>query len=313
MIVTGGDSVYFPLIGELVRSIAVAAGGSKPPIGVIDAGLTPTQVAELAADGAEVVQPRDMAGFPVEPLRARPALAANLAKPWLDRLFPGHDTLLWLDADTWVQDFAAVRLMLEAAADGALAVVPGSGASRYSERSISVRWLLGGIGGICQVRSFNFKNGWHAGLSRAVLRDIGIRPLLSAGVFALRADAPHWKAMRRWQSRILARGKPFTSDQLAMALAVHRDGLPVELLPDTCNYGGPWRVDLARSAVIEWYYPRDPVGIIHLVAQKRMRFDPTATVPVAGVDGQIHALNLRFGHFHRMAQVLQKIAVPVNS
>ncbi len=304
IVVTGGDSVYFPLIQELWQSLRAAAPDQPPAFGVIDAGLTPQQAASLRAAGAQVVQVPDDPAFPKGALRKHPALAANFGKLWLDVLFPGFDTLLWLDADTWVQDYRAVELMFGAAQQrGALAIVPGGG--RYWERQVDVRFLFGGIGGLAQLRTFNFKNGRHAGLSLNVLRDLGTRALLNAGVFALRADSPHWPALRRWQAFIFRNGgKPFTSDQIAMGLAVYLDGLPVELLPTTCNYIRPWRVDLSRPAIVEFYYPYATVGIVHLAGQKDIRFDPNATTEVIDLHGQTHAVSLRFGHFQRTAAPL---------
>jgi hypothetical protein len=302
LIVTGGDSVYFPLIEELRQSVQAAFPGPMP-FAVIDAGLLPGQVAQLRAAGAIVARlPADPA-LPAAALRKRPALAANFGKLWLDRMFPGYDVLLWLDADTWVQDAEAVRLVEGAARTGGLAIVPGGG--RSWERPIEVRWLFGGLWGLAQIRSFNFKNGRHAGLTLAVLRDLGTRPLLNAGVFGLRADAPHWEAMRRWQARILRHGKPFTSDQIAMALAVHVDGLRIAPLPETCNYIRPWRFDPREPALVEYWYPYPKVGIVHLAGQKQMRFDPSATTEVLDLDDRPHQLSLRFGPFQAMARSLR--------
>ena len=302
ILVTGGDATYFPMIEELLASIRAAAPSPPPALGVVDAGLTPEQAESLRAAGVLVVRPPLQPFFPAAALRARPALAANLAKPWLDRLFPGHAVIVWLDGDTWVQDYAAVALLVGAARTGALAIT--SDANRSWERPIAVRWLLGGLWGLAQVRSFNFKNGRHAGLPLSVLKDLATRPLLHAGAYALRADAPHWEAMRRWQAKILRRGKPFTSDQLAMALAVHTDGLDLQLLPETCNYIHPWLFDPAQGVLVEAWYPHAKVGIVHLAGQKRMRFDPEATIEVMGLDRRLYTLSLRYGTFRRMAAAI---------
>ena len=299
ILVTGGDSLFFPMIQEQHELIRAASPGPLPSLGVVDAGLTADEVRRLKASDVIVVRPQDIPDFPAEPLRKWSAVAVDLAKPWLNQLFPNYDTIVWLDGDTWVQDYNAIELLLGAARTGALAIVPGGG--RFWNWPIDVRWLLGGLWGLAQIRSFNFKNGSHAGLPLPTLRDLGPRPLLNAGVFALAARTPHWQVMRRWQREILRRGKPFTSDQLAMALAIHTDGLPVELLPDTCNYITRWRVDLRGPALVEYYYPYPKVGIVHLSGQKMIRFDPAATVDVQDLEGGIHQLSLRFGHFQRTA------------
>jgi hypothetical protein len=293
MIVTGADAGYFPLLRELMASIAATAP-QPVPIGVIDGGLSADQVAWLKDQGATV------AGAPSFPavaraVRKRPALAVNLGKLWLDRLFPGFETLVWLDADTWVQDWAAVDLLLGAAGTGALAIVPGSG--RAWDRQSEMRWIVAGLG---QLRSFNYKNARNAWLPQKLSRFIGERALLNAGVFALRTAAPHWEVMRRWQERILRHGKPFTSDQLAMAVAAYHEKLPYELLPTWCNYVAPRRVDPAKAELLEQYYPYRRVGVVHLSAQKAMRVDERATVPVLGTDGRTYHANLRYGIFQRM-------------
>ncbi len=292
-IATGADADYFHLVQELVASIAHAAPDLRIPVAVINAGLNADQLTWLSGNGIIVIPPsaHDAVATAV---RKRPALAVNLGKLWLDTYLPNYDTIIWLDADTWVQDWAAVQLLIDAAQTGALAVVPGAG--RFHDRVITIRWFLAGIG---QVRSFNYKNARNAWLPLAICRDLGTRAQLNAGAFALRTDAPHWQAMRRWQQRILRHGKPFTSDQLAMALATYTDGLPLELMPTRCNTIVPRRVDTKRIELLELYYPYRPIGIVHLAAQK-MRRDEHATVPVLGDDGRTYHVNLRYGIFQRM-------------
>jgi hypothetical protein len=294
IITTGADAGYFPLLKELIASIVDASPAPPVPIGVIDGGLTVEQTTWLSDHGVTVVSPSTIDAA-AKAVRKRPALAINLGKPWLDKFFPDYDTIIWLDADTWVQDWDAVQLLLGASRNGALAVVPGSG--RFWTRQVDMQWFFGGL---CRLRTFNYKNARNARLPLAICRDIGTRALLNAGVFALRTDAPHWKAMRRWQDTILRHGKPFTSDQLAMALAAYVDGLPIELLPTWCNYITPFRADPDQGELLEFYYPYRKVGVVHMSAQKAIRVDERATVPMLGVDGQTYHVNLRYGLFQRM-------------
>jgi hypothetical protein len=299
IVVTGADAGYFPLVQELLASLADAFPGETVATGVLDGGLAVEQVAWLRGKGVAVAAP-PVPEDAARAVRKRPALAVNLGKPWLDQCFPGHRTIVWLDADAWVQDAQAVRDFVAAAAHGALAIVPGTG--RCWPRVTDMRWWLGGLG---ELRSFNYKNGRNAGLSLAVCRDIGVRPLLNAGAWALRADAPHWEAMRAWQARILrprwlGRGKPFTSDQLAMALATYVDGHKLELLGDWCNYIAPFRIDPAKRELVEFYYPYRRVGIVHMAAKNDMRRDTSATMPVPGTDGATYHVNLRYGVLQRM-------------
>ena len=299
IIVTGGDAGYFALIQELIASIVAVAPDHPPSIGVIDAGLTGQQAATLVAAGARVVTIPPLGGRTARALRARPALAVNLGKPWLDQLFADFETIVWLDADTWVQDWAAIEMLVGAAARGALAIVPGTG--RYSHRTMAIQWICGGIlGGLGQVRSFNYKNARNARLPGSICREIGTRTALNAGAYAMRADAPHWEVMRRWQVCVLRHGTVFTSDQMVLALAAFIDQLPIELLPRWCNYFGRWRVDPVVGKLVEFYYPYRPVGIVHMSGQNAMRRDATARIPIASTDGRTYQVNLRYGLFQRL-------------
>ena len=304
IITTGADAGYFPLVQELIASIRHAMPDAQVPVGVLDGGLLPEQCSWLAAHGVSIATPPRLA-HTAKAVRKRPALAVNLGKLWLDSCFPGHETIIWLDADTWVQDRAAIDELLGAARQGALAIVPGSG--RCWERQVDMHWWLGGLG---QLRSFNFKNARHARLPLSVCRDLGTRALLNAGAFALRSDAPHWDVMRRWQAYILRHGKPFTSDQLAMALTTYIDGHKLELLPDWCNYITPCRVDPVRGELLEFYYPYRKIGIVHMSAKNAMRKDADATIPVLGTDGRTYQLNLRYGIMQRMIRQYSAAPMP---
>ena len=119
--------------------------------------------------------------------------------------------------------------------------------------------------------------------------------------------------MRRWQVFVLRRGKPFTSDQMVLALAAHTDGLPLALLPETCNYISPWRFDPRTGVLVQAWYPYDPVGVVHLAGEKRMRFDPSATIAVPGLDGRSYDLSLRYRRFHEMAKTVVARAAPAGA
>lgn len=305
LIVTGADAAYFPLLAELVASIEAACVGDMPKLAVIDGGLTPEQANALSMRGVMVRDFPEATPDMARHLVKRPALAVNFAKLRLDQLFKDASTIICLDADTWVQDAAALRMLRDAAASGALAIVGSGGRNRT--QLVTIRWLFGMFP---QVRSFYMKNARHAGIPWAMRRRIAVATELNAGVFALRRDAPHWERLRYWQDRILRQGKPFTADQLALGLVCHGEGLPVELLPETCNYFGEFRIDPAQRMLLERYHPHAPVGIVHMPGHKKVRFDPEATVPVQGLDGRSYAVSLRHGHFTRSLLRQLEAAVP---
>lgn len=287
IIVTGCDHSYFHLVDELVASIRDHA---DTPIGVIDCGMTPEQVARLQARGIRTIAPHIPDYAPRRAIRNRPSLAINISKLWLDRILPEFDLIAWLDADTWVQDGRALEQVFAAGEGGALAIVPEIGAKIAN--LLGVRWICPGW---MQIRSFLYKNASRAGLPFHIRKRIGAKPLLNAGVFCLHRDATIWPVLRRWQALILPRrGMAFTQDQLCMALAVYIDGQPVTFLDNGHNYLGPWLLDESTGQLANLFFPHPPVGIVHMASQKAMRsaLDNTMTIPT--VQGGKVALNLRY-------------------
>lgn len=289
IIVTGGDDKYFALINELVVSIRRCPEGRFAPIGVIDGGLTTDQVAWLRSHSVAVVRP-DWE-YPVARRRAhgRDFLKANIGKAFLDRYFPDHEILVWLDADTWLQTWDCIPLFLAAAQRGKLGIV--SQASRFQTQYLTLKWTWFGA---AEPRSILYKNARRARINRALARDLAARPVLNAGAFSLHRDAPHWEAWRQHQGEVLKHGRIFTSDQLALAMAVYGDGLPYEALPEWCNYIGPYRLDTDQNRFVEYFLPYRPISVMHLVGQDEMRLDASVTVRILDqLDRSIDA-SLRF-------------------
>lgn len=288
-VITGGDSKYFPLIEDLVASLRGFRDESRLGVYVMDAGLEPAQCEHLATRyGARVLNVGWHFDVSAAKVRGREHLKVQIARTFLDEYVPDADLLAWIDADAWVQDIAALDLAFEAAALGRLGIV--SQTSRYSDRAMSLRW---GMFGYAQVRSILYKNARRAGLGEKQARVLGDRPTLNSGVFALARGAPHWNAWRARQKEVLRRGRIFTSDQLSLGLAVYVDGMPVELLPETCNYMGPWTCTADETTLVEGYLPNRPVGIVHMAGHDEMRRDLSIGVPIRTLDGRTINRSLR--------------------
>ena len=298
IVVTGGDARYEPLIRELIASIrALKPAVADCPVGVIDAGLTEEQTARFRAEGVTVVSPPWPVDLPAHRLRGRVHLKANLAKLHLPTYFPGYETVIWIDADAWIQDFEAIELLHRGALKGRFTIVAQFG--RFAETELKLKWLLGPI---ARVRSILYKNASRSGLSAAECRALATRPTLNAGAYALRADAPHWASFQTWQARVLKKGRIFTSDQLAMAGAIYLDGHPIELLPEWCNYIGPWRFDPETRELVEYFLPNRRLGVVHMAGEDRMRGDPAVTRPVLDMEDREHMLSLRYPAWAKQGQ-----------
>ncbi|MDR3524184.1 MAG: glycosyl transferase [Acetobacteraceae bacterium] len=295
LVVSGADAGYFPLMQEMFASMAPcippAESGLEIYFGAIDAGLTEAQCQSLVEAGVVVRGLPENAGLPAKHLNRRPALAVNFGKLWLDQIFPEFDVMIWIDADAWMQRPGTIEHFVAATSEGALAIC--AECNRFMSGLVRVRWLLGGLWGIGQLRSINLNNGRHAGLPLSILRKIGLKATLNAGIFALNRVSPAWNAMRAWQKQVLRRGKPFSSDQLSISLAVHIDGIKLELLPDSFNYIGPWMLDADSGMLVERYYPYEPVRIVHMASEKVLRFDPDARIDVPYRSGAMAKISVR--------------------
>lgn len=288
-VVTGGDSKYFPLIEDLVASLRAFREAGELGVYVMDAGLEPAQCEHLTRRYGAKILKVDW-HFDVSParVRGREHLKVQIARAFLDRYAPDSDLLAWIDADAWVQDIAALDMAFDAAALGRLAIV--SQTSRYSDRTITLRWA--GFG-YAQVRSILYKNARRAGVPERQARLLADRPTLNSGVFALAREAPHWEAWRRRQGEVIRRGRIFTSDQLSLGLAVYADGMPVELMPETCNYMGPWTCTADERTLVERYMPNRPVGIVHMAGHDDMRRDLSIGTEIRTLDGRTIVRSLR--------------------
>jgi len=294
LIVSGGDAKYFPLLEELVMSIRALPEGESQPVALLDGGFTEAQLARCAQLGVLVKDP----GWPSEKAKrkaqGREFLKINLAKPCLDQLFPDYDVLMWVDGDTWFQTPEAIEVSTRIAHQKKLAIV--TQATRYDTRPTPFRKKLFGW---VELRNILHKNAKRAGMSRKQVWQMAGRPVLNAGVYAIHRDAPHWEIWRSYQNQCIAgRGRLFTSDQLALGLAVYGHELAWEPLPEVCNYMWEWMFDEAanngQGQLVEALYPHKPVSVVHLVSLDEMRDDATVTVPVKTLAGGSVDLSLRY-------------------
>jgi hypothetical protein len=282
-IVTGGDAAYYPLIYELLTSI-------RRFIVVLDCGLQPDQIVSLRrAFAAEVRTAQWHYALPPGRTRGRDHLKALIARPFLPDYAPRADLIAWVDADAWVQDFAALDMMFEAAGRGHLAIVSQN--SRYSARTISLRWL--GFG-LAEVRSILYKNARKAGVRERDARIMADRGTLNCGVFALARTAPHWEAWRKRQAQVIKKARLFSSDQFTLGMTIYVDGLPVTLMPETCNYTPPlWRCSDDGCELVEYYPPYNRLGVVHLAGLEEMRRDLNVVTDIECVSGGTIRKSLR--------------------
>jgi len=222
-------------------------------LGVLDCGLTEDQRAWCRNRDAVLVEPGWDFDFPGR-ARLKDGYKALTARPFLPRYFPGFDLYLWIDGDCWVQQGDALDLFLRAARTGKLAVAP--------EIHRSMRHYYHAWTEFSTINGAAYERGFGRELAERLIR----YPLINAGVFALKADAPHWRGWAEVLGEALQRSTDMT-DQIALNVMVYDHGYACEPLPSRCN----WPVhhatpawDAERSLFVEPAMPYDPLGILHL-------------------------------------------------
>lgn len=289
IIVSGGDSKYFPLLKSLVASIRGIDKGKKVAIGMLDGGLTDREAEQLQSRHVQVVRPEWPSDDLKRKAKGKEYWRINLNKPALDQHFPEYEIILWLDGDTWMQSWHGVPLFLQVANKGKLAIVSRSTRLRTSVMRMSQRPF-----GWVKAQGVLYKNAKRARLPARITWSLVNRPVLNAGAYALRRNAPHWENWRKWQALCLQRGRPFSSDQLSLALAIYEDELSYEALPDICNYMGPWRINRSTQQLVDYYAPHDPVSVVHMVGKATASVLGGRAVP--GLDLDDNPVNIFLGY-----------------
>jgi hypothetical protein len=281
--ITGGDAGYFDLIEDCVGSLCAAAEGRALALGILDCGLTEEQRAWCRDRGATLVVPQWDFDFPGRD-KLKDGYKALTARPFLPRYFPGFDLYLWIDGDCWVQQGDAITLFQRAARTGALAVAP--------EIHRSMRHYRHAWGEFSSINGAAYEACFDKETAERLIR----YPLINAGVFALKADAPHWGGWADLMGEALQRSTNMT-DQVALNVLVYDKGFTCEPLPSRCNWPihhatPAW--DAERSLFVEPAMPYDPLGILHMtIYTKRL-----ATLDVRELggphDGQVRPRSLRW-------------------
>ncbi len=122
LIVTAADETFVPLLKGLVESLHRHGTPQRGHFACLDVGLAAGSRDWLRGYTDRVVNPEWDIPLDDALAIAKPHLRAITARPFLPRYFPGYDIYLWMDADTWVQEWYAIDWYAAAAADGRLAI-----------------------------------------------------------------------------------------------------------------------------------------------------------------------------------------------
>jgi len=252
LIVTAANEGFAGLLRGLVGSLQQSESRPYTALACFDLGLAPATRDWIGQHAAHVVEPGWDLAVDGTLQQAQPHLRALTVRPFLPRYFPGYDVYLWIDADAWVQDLTVIKAYVEAAAQGALAIVPHHHpAYRHSDGVTAWR-----------VSREQACFGADAGMA------IPWSEYWNAGVFALAADAPHW---RQWAEHfalgLAATDGKLCCDQTALNQATRVGRLSVAPLPARynwlCHLALP-SFDQSRLCLCDPLEPQSALGILHL-------------------------------------------------
>ncbi|MDC0422818.1 hypothetical protein OAL85_00890 [Methylophilaceae bacterium] len=289
LLVSGGDTKYFNLLCELLNSIRNLPDGDRINLAFLDGGLKEKEINFFKKNNVNVVDPGWRHPIAEKKCKGRDFLKINIAKLHLDKIFPEYKIIIWIDGDAWLQSTSVIKLFELVALKKKLAIV--SQATRLQENHISFK---NAFFNFVKLKNILYKNAVRSGLSRSICLNLQGRPTLNAGAYGLHQSSGHWENFRYWQDIILRKGRLFTSDQLAMGLAIWQDNLSYEALPDICNYMGPWRWCKKRKIFVDYFAPYDPISVVHLAGQDKMRADPSTKITIMDMNDAPILKSLRF-------------------
>jgi len=291
--VSSADEKYFPLLAEWLQSIRRFDQSREADICILSAGLSDPQIRYLKSQGCKIIIPEWPMHLASHKIKNKEFLKACLCRPYLPEYFPGYQTYIWLDADTWLQDWEAVDLLVQGASKNALAICPQT--DRAYGKAMRLEWL-GPFP--FKAKSFYYSNARRA-FSSKIARRLFPYPTLNAGVFALSANAPHWKAWQGLIEKALKRGKVFTAEQLTLGMLVYLENYRAEFLPAWCNWlcqSKPvWNPQ--SELFLEPYLPHHKIGIMHLSGYDEMRLDRAVTTEVQTTGDEKGRMSLRYPLF----------------
>lgn len=269
-IVLASDQGYIFLARGLVLSLNAAGyPNAVAKLVMIDLGCNDESRAWMRDHGVEIV-PFDETLIPPKVAAViTPAQRAMAMRPWLPKLIPHYDHIVWFDCDMWVQDGKVINHLRNGAviAPDAITVAPGN--SHYNNT------FYGDLGQL-----INMQRLWYSTCYDLEITKKGTNSLhYSGGVFGMHRSSPfwaHWGAEIEFHYPAVAarnRNLVHLAEQIALNVVIMRTGKLVRLDPIYnfhANAGGAMRLDDGRVVTNNMLPVRD-IGVLHLANWKFLR------------------------------------------
>ena len=295
VIISLADSNYYELLDELVNSIKRFKESENTAICILDAGLSDEQKKHLSQKVDEIKSADWDIEVPDFKVKGKEWLKSQVSRAFLPKYFPGYKKYLWIDADAWVNSWSAIELYLKGCENNKLCMA--TSADRAYGRVLRAEWVFGSF---ARVKSQNYKHAKSSGFSENIAREVALKPHLNIGVFALEANASHWKVWQKNLRVALKSGKIWGSEQIAMNITIYHDGLDVEILPAYCNWTliEALSFNKEKNTLVEPYLPNHQIGIVHFAGKNndQIRKNKNFISKVKTTDGSFIEMKLRFNN-----------------
>jgi hypothetical protein len=281
VVVTAADQNFFEMLRGMVRSVRAHTDPARVDVRVIDLGLEPEQRAELQGMVSAFLKVDWDITFPFTSGLPEYKKAFTLS-PFLPKYLPDAETIVWIDADAWVQTDQAVATLVAGAQAADLAIAPQihpcypDAVSRGKVRTFGFPPLTGRVRRI----SSWLRTQLGRRYSRAVANSVLFKPTYNAGIFAARRDSPVWAAWEDAYRAARIRGPRDLSDQAPINYAIHTGRVSVNPLPATYN----WICDLRmpawhpdRREMVTPAVPFETLHIVHVLGQAKHKGEPVRT------------------------------------
>ena len=296
-IVSLADDKYFSLLIELIESIKSFQESKDVAICILDAGLSNNNKTLLKPLVNEIKKAEWDIEVPDYKIKGREWLKSQVSRAFLPKYFPEYERYLWLDSDTWINNWEAVEMFYKGCENNKLAIVQ-SIAPGYKDVG-RVNWIFKNL---ASVKTQNYKHAKNSGFSDKIARKIAFAPHLNIGAFSLQKSSTIWKKWQELLRESLMKGRIFGSEGLAINILVYFYNIDTEFLPARYNWIASHllpKFDNEKNIFVEPFIPHNKIGILHLAAGifvdgKDMRLDKNIRVEIKQTDGKKILKSLRF-------------------
>ena len=227
-VVTGANTAYFPCAQGLVGSIRDKDEGKEASICFLDFGCKDEELEWLAKRGISIAKADWDFDFPGREVMPE-YFKAMTARPHLPEYFTDYDILIWMDADTWLQDWSGLDLYVRGAARKGFAVTPEVHASYAGclDRSNALRRFI--------------YDKYETAFGSAVAEQFQGSAVLNTGVCGMHRESELRQAWIKTLSTGLKNAQHYMVELLSMNLALYQNferffPSHIDLLPPFCNW-----------------------------------------------------------------------------